>query len=84
MERSLADNLAGHYESSDDKVPSFVADSVAEIISVEVQQDVHRLMTVITSRPSITSLFQSPGRGVSAKKLYTRRANGVKRKACTG
>lgn len=53
-----ADNPAGrHYESGDGRHDGR-EDGVAEIISAaKVQQDVHRLMTVITCRPRIMSLF---------------------------
>lgn len=49
----------------DDTMPSFVVDGVAEIISAEAQQDVHQVMTVITSQPGIMSLFEGPRRSLS-------------------
>lgn len=46
-------------------------DGVAEIISAKVQQDVHRLMTVITCRPRVMSLFQGPGRAPRPLRNYS-------------
>lgn len=58
-----------HYESGDDD--TMADDGVAEIISAEVQQDVHGLMTVITCRPRIMSLFQGLGRAPRLPRNYS-------------
>lgn len=77
------DNPAGrHYESADDTMAD--DDGVAEIISAEVQQNVHRLMTVITCRPRIMSLFQGLGRAPRPLRNYsrdTRQTGGVEENA---